>query len=65
MLINLYNGKGWEEYRDNYAHVVTILDEQKKYPEEHRHQGTVTIGWLTQLFTAKIENIVSTVREKL
>ena len=47
MLINLYNGKGWEEYRDNYAHVVTILDEQKKYPEEHRHQGTVTIGWLT------------------
>ena len=30
MLINLYNGKGTDEYRDNYAHVVTLLEEQAK-----------------------------------
>jgi len=31
MLINLYNGKGNEEFREHYAHVVTILDDQKKF----------------------------------
>ena len=34
MLINLYNGKGTEEYRDHYAQVVIILDEQKKIQEK-------------------------------
>jgi len=29
MLINLYNGKDTEEYRDHYAQVVTILEDQK------------------------------------
>jgi len=33
MLINLYNGKATDEYRDHYAQVVTILDEQKKIQE--------------------------------
>ena len=31
MLINLYNGKGTDEYKDHYATVVSILDEQKRY----------------------------------
>ena len=30
MLINLYNGKGTEEYREHYATVVSIIDEQRR-----------------------------------
>ena len=30
MLINLYNGKGTEEYRENYSNVVTILEDQAR-----------------------------------
>ena len=33
MLINLYNGKPTDEYRDHYAQVATILDDQKKIQE--------------------------------
>ena len=65
MLINLYNGKGTEEYRDHYAHVVTILDEQKQLQEMNHEQATITINSLQNLFTNKIENIVGTVRDKL
>jgi len=30
MLINLYNGKSTDEYKDHYAAVVSIIDEQKR-----------------------------------
>ena len=66
MLINLYNGKGTEEYRDHYAQVVIILDEQKKIQEKQRDlPPSITINSLHQLFSNKIENIVGTVRDKL
>ena len=65
MLINLYNGKGTEEYRDHYAQVVTILDEQKKIQAMNRETPSITISSLQQLFQTKIENIVGTVRDKL
>ena len=66
MLINLYNGKGTGEYRDHYAQVVIILDEQKKIQERQSgSMSTITINSLQQLFRTKIENIVGTVRDKL
>ena len=66
MLINLYNGKGTGEYRDHYAQVVIILDEQKKIQERQTgSMSTITINSLQQLFRTKIENIVGTVRDKL
>ena len=34
MLINLYNGKGTDEYKDHYATVVSILDEQKRFSQQ-------------------------------
>lgn len=65
MLINLYNGKATDEYRDHYAQVVTILDEQKKIQELNNEKPSITISSLQQLFQTKIENIVGTVRDKL
>jgi len=51
MLINLYNGKATEEYRDHYAQVVTILDEQKKIQEQNNEKPpSITISSLQQLF---------------
>lgn len=61
MLINLYNGKGTEEYRDYYAHVASIILEQKRYCD----QTNVTIEYLQNVFKRKIESIVGTVRDKL
>ena len=54
MLINLYNGKGYEEYRENYAHVVTMLDEQKKLQESSHDQNIINIDDLQKLFKNKI-----------
>ena len=66
MLINLYNGKGTEEYRENYAHVVTTLDEQcRNDPLNNNKDSQIDIRQLEQLFKNKIENIVGTVRDKL
>ena len=72
MLINLYNGKGTEEYREHYAQVVTILDEQRKLHEQQRkmsdstrEKSSINIESLQSLFQNKIENIVGTVRDKL
>ena len=66
MLINLYNGKPTDEYRDHYAQVATILDDQKKIQEQNRQENpSITIATLQQLFSTKIENIVGTVRDKL
>jgi nitrogen-specific signal transduction histidine kinase len=65
MLINLYNGKNTEEYRDHYAQVVTILDDQKRIQEANRETPSITISSLQQLFQTKIESIVGTVRDKL
>ena len=64
MLINLYNGKGTEEYRENYAHVVTTLDEQRRH-DLNQDQPYININQLQNLFENKIESIVGTVRDKL
>jgi len=65
MLINLYNGKPTEDYRDHYAQVVTILDEQKKIQEMNRETPSININSLQNLYQTKIESIVGTVRDKL
>ena len=70
MLINLYNGKGTEEYRDNYAHVVTLLDERAKQYLINmnitgKRNSPIGSASLQEFFEAKIESIVGTVRDKL
>lgn len=70
MLINLYNGKGTEEYRDNYAHVVTLLDERAKQylinmNITSKRNSPIGSASLQEFFEAKIESIVGTVRDKL
>jgi len=72
MLINLYNGKGTEEYRENYSHVVTTLEDQARRAglTTDSVNGTqtnsyISISQLQNLFESKIESIVGTVRDKL
>ena len=64
MLINLYNGKGTEEYREHYANVASIIDDQKKYHANAENEG-INAKWLQTLFNGKIESIVGTVKDKL
>ena len=73
MLINLYNGKGTEEYRENYSNVVTILEDQARragLTTDASHNGSqpgnyISISQLQNLFENKIDSIVGTVRDKL
>ena len=64
MLINLYNGKGTDEYKDHYATVVSILDEQKRYSATTGDKE-MDDQTLARLFQQKIESIVGTVKDKL
>lgn len=50
MLINLYNGKGTEEFRDHYATVVSIIDEQRRLNQMHGDQESINAEFLQKLF---------------
>ena len=63
MLINLYNGKNVDEYKDHYATVVQILDQQKMTKKQNDKE--MDADELAKLFQSKIESIVGTVKDKL
>ena len=63
MLINLYNGKNVDEYKDHYATVVQILDQQKMTRKQSDKE--MDAEELAKLFQSKIESIVGTVKDKL
>lgn len=65
MLINLYNGKGTEEYREHYATVVSIIDEQRRIIQMNGEAEGINAEFLQKLFMGKIESIVGTVKDKL
>jgi len=64
MLINLYNGKSTDEYKDHYATVVSIIDEQKRISQQ-TGEKEMDADTLARLFQQKIESIVGTVKDKL
>ena len=63
MLINLYNGKNVDEYKEHYAQVVQILEQQKN--SKRQNDKELDAEELAKLFQSKIESIVGTVKEKL
>ena len=63
MLINLYNGKNVDEYKDHYAHVVQMLEQQKNARKQNDKE--MDAEELAKLFESKIESIVGTVKDKL
>lgn len=63
MLINLYNGKNVDEYKDHYATVVQILEQQKMTKKQNDKE--MDADELAKLFQSKIESIVGTVKDKL
>ena len=63
MLINLYNGKNVDEYKEHYAQVVQILEQQKN--SKRQNDKELDAEELVKLFQSKIESIVGTVKEKL
>jgi hypothetical protein len=65
MLINLYNGKPTDDYRDHYATVVSIIDEQKRLIAMNNETEGINAEFLQKLFNTKIDSIVGTVKDKL
>lgn len=63
MIIFLYNGKPTKEFAENYATVAQLLDHKRRTMVNGEIE--INTDTILQIFYARIENIVGTVKDKL